>query len=263
MTATRPQQPTAAITVTGGCGTTGSRLVRTLRAAGRTVRAACRHTGFDWARPQTWTPVLAGARAAYVVPPPATSVPPGFWERAAAAGVRRVVLLGAADAALIGDDRLIASQRDLATGGLDWTVLAPEFITEYFPRWATPDPAGGRVLALPLPAWKTYAPVSAVDLAAVAAHLLTDEAGTHLKEVLTIGGPEPLTLDQVAAILSEHAGLGPVQYVPVEPPDRQGPGLHRLADRPDSTGSPDLLRSMGAPALTVADVARAHHPEQR
>ncbi|MGC3003553.1 NmrA family NAD(P)-binding protein, partial [Streptomyces sp. G35A] len=58
-----------ALVVTGATGRTGSRVARAAEAAGFTVRAASRASGFDWADRATWADTLRGAGAAYLVHP--------------------------------------------------------------------------------------------------------------------------------------------------------------------------------------------------
>ena len=57
------------LVVTGASGRTGSRVARAAEAAGMTVRAASRATGFDWRDRSTWERALRGADAAYLAHP--------------------------------------------------------------------------------------------------------------------------------------------------------------------------------------------------
>ncbi|WP_433662118.1 NAD-dependent epimerase/dehydratase family protein [Nocardia sp. CA-128927] len=69
------------ILVTGGTGTTGSRVAAGLEAAGTTVRIASRnpqgdkHIRFDWQDPETYGPALAGVDSIYLLPPVGTTDP--------------------------------------------------------------------------------------------------------------------------------------------------------------------------------------------
>ena len=62
--------------VTGATGKTGRRIVERLTAAGWPVRIGSRSAdpAFDWERPVTWGPALAGATAAYVAFVPAKGI---------------------------------------------------------------------------------------------------------------------------------------------------------------------------------------------
>ena len=55
-----------AVTVLGGTGKTGRRVVRRLAALGHHVRSASRSTGFDWDDTSTWDATVAGADAVYL-----------------------------------------------------------------------------------------------------------------------------------------------------------------------------------------------------
>src|SRR6266481_422774 len=90
------------ILVTGATGKTGRRLVPLLRSKNLIVRAASRRPdteqiAFDWYDATTHDAALAGVQAIYLIPPdfvedPTPVIAP-FLARAAAAGVRRIVLL--------------------------------------------------------------------------------------------------------------------------------------------------------------------------
>ncbi|MGI8779406.1 MAG: SDR family oxidoreductase, partial [Solirubrobacteraceae bacterium] len=93
---------TDTILVIGATGTTGRRLSTRLAARGITVRAAGRQPGdgrtpFDWNRPETHGPALAGVDAVYLIPPSFVEDPTDmtgpFLGRAQQAGVSKVVAL--------------------------------------------------------------------------------------------------------------------------------------------------------------------------
>ncbi len=95
---------TDTILVLGATGKTGRRLLPLLSARGAKVRAASRKPGdghgrtlFDWHQPDTYDPALAGVDSIYLVPPDliedATPIVAPFLDRAAHAGVKRIVLL--------------------------------------------------------------------------------------------------------------------------------------------------------------------------
>jgi uncharacterized protein YbjT (DUF2867 family) len=92
--------------VIGASGTTGSRVVAQLVAAGHGVKAAGRRdtpipgaapVRFDWYDPSTHAAALDGVDRVYLIPPPADSDPVAvmvpFLRQARAAGVHRAVLL--------------------------------------------------------------------------------------------------------------------------------------------------------------------------
>ncbi|MFD7908189.1 NAD(P)H-binding protein [Kitasatospora sp. NPDC059747] len=208
---------TATTLVTGATGTTGSRTVARLLAAGHRVRAASRRATplpgaepvrFDWYEPATFEDALAGADRVYLVPPvgepdPASVMLP-FLRRARAAGVRRAVLLGSS---AVPEGGPAVGEVHRALPGLfeEWAVLRPSWFMQNFTgehlhahsiredgviRTAAGD---GRVGF-----------VDADDIAAVAVHALTDDRAPDGDLVLT--GPEALSYDDVAAIVAEVTG---------------------------------------------------------
>jgi uncharacterized protein YbjT (DUF2867 family) len=127
-----------------------------------------------------------------------------FVEAAVAAGVGHLVytsFAGASDASgfLLGRDHA-ATEEIIRASGLRHTFLRDNFYAEVFPHFADADgvvrgPAGaGRVAA-----------VSRRDVAEVAAVVLADAEG-HVGRTYDLTGPEALTLDAIATILTEVTG---------------------------------------------------------
>ncbi len=224
------------VLVTGGTGTTGSRVVTALRERGVPVRVASRRptneqVRFDWADPGTHACALDGVRAVYLVAPigvadPGPLVAP-FLDRARECDVRRVVLLSSS-AVPEGAPGLGELHRMVRAGVPEPTVLRPSWFMQNFlgdhphARSARADgeivtaTGGGRV-----------AFVDAGDIAAVAAHALAD-AEPHVGDyVLT--GPEALTYAEAAAVLAEVTGR-PVRHRSV--------GVDELAERFVAMGYP-------------------------
>ncbi|MCX5384840.1 NmrA family NAD(P)-binding protein [Streptomyces sp. NBC_00083] len=203
--------------VTGATGTTGSRLAARLTSAGHRVRAASRRAApvagaepvaFDWYDPATHAGALHGANRLYLVPPvgdpdPAAVMLP-FLRLAGAAGVRRAVLLSSS---AISEGGPAAGKVHRALPELieEWAVLRPSWFMQNFTgththarsireegviRTATED---GRIGF-----------VDAHDIAAVALHALTDQQAPDTDLVLT--GPQALSHDDIAAILTEVTG---------------------------------------------------------
>lgn len=209
--------------VTGATGTTGSRTAARLAAAGHLVRAASRHAApvpgarpvaFDWHTPDTHAAALDGVDRIYLVPPPGDPEPAAvilpFLERARRAGVRRAVLLSSS--AIAEGDPVTGAVHQALPGLIEqWAVLRPSWFMQNFTgahphahsvraegvlRSATGD---GRVGF-----------VDAEDIAAVAARALTDEHAPNADLVLT--GPEALSYDDVAALLTEATGRPVVHH---------------------------------------------------
>jgi uncharacterized protein YbjT (DUF2867 family) len=127
-----------------------------------------------------------------------------FVEAAVRAGVRHVLYTSFVNAGkgarfLLGRDHG-ATEDIIRESGLTFTFLRDSFYSEVFPDFADKDgairgPAGeGRVAA-----------VSRRDVAAVASVVLLDPAA-HADRTYELTGPEALTLDEVADVLSDVTG---------------------------------------------------------
>ncbi|MCC3777685.1 NAD(P)H-binding protein [Streptomyces sp. UNOB3_S3] len=211
--------------VIGATGTTGSRTVARLTAAGHAVRAASRKgtpvagaepVRFDWYDPGTHAAALDGADRVHVIPPvgdpdPAAVVLP-FLRRARAAGVRRAVLLSASS---IPEGGPAVGQVHRALPGIfdEWAVLRPSWFMQNFTGdhlHARSIRADGVILTAAGTGRVGF--VDAEDIAAVAVHALTDEHAPDTDLVLT--GPEALSHDDVAAVVTEVTGR-PVVHRPL------------------------------------------------
>ncbi|WP_030680018.1 NmrA family NAD(P)-binding protein [Streptomyces rimosus] len=239
-TATQPP----VVLVIGASGTTGSRVAAQLAALGCEVRAASRRTApaegagratpldsvrratpwdgarrttpqdgirpvrFDWYAPSTHAEALRGADALYLVPPvgdrdPAAVMLP-FLGRARAAGVRRVVLLSSS--AIPRGGPAVGRVHDALPGlFVEWAVLRPSWFMQNF--------TGGHLHARSIRSDGMIATatddgrvgfVDADDIAAVAARALTDPTAPNTDLVLT--GPEALSYDAVAAVITQVTG---------------------------------------------------------
>jgi uncharacterized protein YbjT (DUF2867 family) len=207
----------AAVLVIGATGTTGGRTAARLRAAGHRVRAASRRATplpgtdpvrFDWYDDTTHGDALDGTDRVYLVPPvgdpdPAAVMLP-FLRRARAAGVRRAVLLSSS-AVPEGGPAVGEVHRALPEMFEEWAVLRPSWFMQNF----TGDHAHARSIRehgeiLTAAGDGRVGFVDADDIAAVAAHALTDERSPGTGLVLT--GPEALSYDDVAALVTEVTG---------------------------------------------------------
>jgi NAD(P)H dehydrogenase (quinone) len=127
-----------------------------------------------------------------------------FVDAAAAAGVRHLVytsFCGAAGDAtfLLARDHHVTEQH-VEHSGMTWTFLRDNLYADFFPMLAGDDgvirgPAGdGRVSA-----------VAQDDVAAAATHVLLDP-GAHEGLTYSLTGPESLSLDEAAAIMTRELG---------------------------------------------------------
>nr|WP_127893750.1 NAD(P)H-binding protein [Streptomyces sp. S10(2018)] len=238
--------------VIGATGTTGSRTVARLVAAGHPVRAAGRRAApvpgarpvrFDWYDATTHEAALGGADRVYLVPPvgdtdPAAVMLP-FLRLARAAGVHRAVLLSSS-AVPEGGPAVGQVHRELPGLFDQWAVLRPSWFMQNF----TGDHAHATGIRRDGVFWTAtgsgrVAFVDADDIAAVAVRALTDDRAPNTDLVLT--GPEPLAHDEVAAILTRVGGR-PVVHRALTPQE--------LGARLASVVPPDF-------AVLLADLDRA------
>ncbi|MET7854497.1 NmrA family NAD(P)-binding protein [Streptomyces avermitilis] len=201
------------VLVTGASGRTGSRVAEAARAAGLTVRAASRATGFDWDDRASWAGALAGADAAYLMYPtdvgsPAAAGAVGALAREAVeAGVRRLVLLSSR-----GEERARPTEEALKESGADWTVVRAAWFAQNFSEG--PLVEGLRHGELVFPAGEVREPfIDVRDIADVVATALT--AGErYVGRTLDITGPRLLTFREAVAEISAATG-GTFTYTPV------------------------------------------------
>jgi len=199
-----------AVLVTGATGTTGSRVATRLAARGIAVRPAGRSSAvrFDWYDPGTHAGALAGVDRVYLVPPLLDAEPHivmlPFLELARTAGVRRVVLLS----------------NSLVSAGGPMTGVVHQAVAEMFDEWAVLRPTwfmqnviGRHAQAVGIRAMSAIATsagsgraafVDAGDIAEVAVEALLRAQPVNTDLILT--GPETLSYDDVAAILTEVSG---------------------------------------------------------
>jgi uncharacterized protein YbjT (DUF2867 family) len=204
--------------VIGAAGTTGSRTAARLAAAGHRVKAASRKAApvpgtepvrFDWYDPATHSAALDGADRVYLIPPPGDSDPAAvmlpFLRRARAVGVQRAVLLSSS---AVPEGGPAAGMVHRALPGLfeQWAVLRPSWFMQNF----TGTHAHARSIRADGAIWTACGDgrvgfVDAGDIAAVAVGALIAEQAPNTDLVLT--GPETLSYDAIAAIITEVTGL--------------------------------------------------------
>lgn len=203
--------------VIGATGTTGSRVVSRLVAAGHPVRAAGRQAievggaaavRFDWNDPATFDEALDGVDRLYLIPPlgsrePAAVMLP-FLRRGRAAGLRRVVLLSAS--AIPSGGPAVGQVHQALPGLFDaWAVLRPSWFMQNFTGdhpHAQSIRKDGTLLTATGEGRVGF--VDADDIAAVAVHALTTPQAPNTDLVIT--GPQALSYPDVAAVLTEVTG---------------------------------------------------------
>jgi uncharacterized protein YbjT (DUF2867 family) len=206
------------ILVTGATGTVGSEVVKRLVAAGERPRAFVRDPAKgrglasqveqvvgDLDRPETIAAAMTDVDRVFLATTQSSRQPEwerGLIEAAARAGVRRVVKLSVFNA----DERSslqIARQhrqveRTLEESGLDATILRPVFFMQNLFGMVR-----GRTIATAAEAGRV-AMIDGRDVAAVAAVALVEDG--HAGKTYTLTGPDALTFDDAARILSQRTG---------------------------------------------------------
>jgi uncharacterized protein YbjT (DUF2867 family) len=205
------------ILVTGASGNVGGEVFRQLAAEGAPVRAVARRpdsvalpdgsdkvevVAGDLSQPGSLDVALAGVEAVFLLGGFDTMAE--VLDRAAQAGVRRVVLLtsrsvvgGRPDNAITG--MWMESEAVLERSGLPATVLRPAGFQSNVLRWSDQLREGDVVRA----PWADV-PIAAIDpadIAAVAAAAL--RSGGYEGQALSLSGPEALSARQQLAVVAE------------------------------------------------------------
>jgi len=199
------------VLVLGATGKTGSRVASTLSEQGVSVRTAAR-TGadihFDWDNPATFEGALQGVTGVYLVSPVMRTdfadVVSAFLDQAERAGVRNVTYLSAygVEHAPAGVAHRAVELDLMARGSLAHSIIRPAWFMQNFSETflkpvddeiAVPNGAGAEAF------------VDAEDIASVAAATLA-EPEWHAGGAYAPTGPESLTLDEAAKIISAAAG---------------------------------------------------------
>ncbi|MEU6154834.1 NAD(P)H-binding protein [Actinosynnema sp. NPDC047251] len=193
------------ILVLGATGSTGRRVAGRLAQQGHPVRRASRSgdVRFDWTDRDTWRPTLAGTHAVYLMAPHELPIDPAFVHEAVDQGVRRIVLLSSRGIEEMGDERLLAAERDLKASGADWTIVRADWFDQNFDEGFFRPAVEAGALAVPL-GDTPQAFVDADDIAAVAAVALTTPG--HEGRTYEVTGPRALSFAEAFALIGEAAG---------------------------------------------------------
>jgi uncharacterized protein YbjT (DUF2867 family) len=261
--------------VTGGTGTTGSRIVQRLVARGEPVRVASRGSAcrLDWDDPGTWDAALAGVDRVYLVYAPDLAVPgadetmAAFGRRAAAAGVRRVVLLsGRGEPGAQRAEQAVRAVTDAA--GIDLTVLRCSWFAQNFTEGQFAPALQAGELALPVgDVVEPFLDADDVADAAVAALLEDGHAGRTYE----LTGPRALTfaeaVREVSAAVDRPITFRPVplegfraelagQGVPDDVLDLLAHLFTEVLDGRNSQPTDGVQQLLGRPAGELADHVR-------
>ncbi|GAA2580660.1 NAD(P)H-binding protein [Dactylosporangium fulvum] len=202
--------------VIGATGKTGRRVVQRLAEAGHDVRGVSRRSDppFDWERRETWVPALTGVSAAYVTFVPDLAMPgadatiEALLETAAAAGVRRIVLLSGR-----GEAGAVRCEEVVRRGDLEYSIIRAGWFAQNFSEGHLLEPVLSGIVALP--AGDVAEPfIDVDDVADVAVAALTEDK--HAGCLYEVTGPRLLTFADAAAEIAEASGRD-VAYLPVTP----------------------------------------------
>jgi len=218
--------------ITGSTGRLGGRVARKLADAGRSQRLLVRDPSrapqlagatavqSSYADRKAVTAALDGLRTVLMVSasesPDRMSQHQAFIDAAAAAGLQQVVYISFYGAApdctfTLGRDHF-ATEEYLRASGMGFTFLRDNLYADFFPAMVGEDgvirgpAAQGRVAA-----------VAQDDIADAAVAVLLDPEA-HAGATYSLTGPEALTLDEVAAVLTGAQGR-PVAYQPETVPE--------------------------------------------
>ncbi|MBX2850548.1 MAG: NmrA family NAD(P)-binding protein [Phycisphaeraceae bacterium] len=200
--------------VIGSSGKTGGRIVQRLAKAGRAVRLGSRSANvpFDWHDPSNWPAVLKGVKSVYIpyYPDLAVAEAPGhltqLMEACKAAGVEKAVLLSGR-----GEVNAQKCEQVVRDSGLRYTLLRAGWFNQNFDEGHFLGSVLEGVIALPI--GQSVEPfVDCDDIADVAFAALANEK--HDGELYELTGPELLSMDRVAEILSDAVGHA-VRYMPI------------------------------------------------
>ena len=194
------------ILVIGGTGKTGRRVVEGLNKNGQKVTIASRKSfpAFDWNDPASYAKVLAGMNRAYITYYPDLAVPgakeaiQALTSAAVEAGLEKVVLLSGK-----GEKEAEASERIVASSGLNYTVVRASWFNQNFSESFLLEPIQAGVVALPMA--KALIPfVDANDIAEVVVKALLDDR--YNGRTITVTGPRKLTFEQAISEIAEASG---------------------------------------------------------
>lgn len=241
------------VLVTGGTGKTGRRLADLLRARGVTANVASRHSAggrrFDWHDRATWDVALDGADAVYLVTPPgdAAGLMIDFCGHALSRGCQRFVLLSASllPAGGPGAGQVHAW---LSNNTPAWGVLRPSWFMQNFTEGPHAETIRDEGAIHTASEDGRVGFISADDIAAVAAAMLTSKVAPNRDAILT--GPQAISYDDAAAVLSRRLGKH-IRHIRISVDD--------LAARHRSRG----MVSMGAQILAGMDAFIAQGAEDR
>jgi uncharacterized protein YbjT (DUF2867 family) len=200
--------------VLGGTGKTGRRVAARLRARDLPMRVGSRwgQPPFNWDDQSTWTPLLQGARAAYIPYPDmvtshATKATRAFAELAMDHDVTRLVLLTGR-----GEDEAQRAEREVQDTGAALTVVRCAWFMQIFSEDYLLEPIRAGEVVLPAGDGRLDPFVDADDIADVAVTALTEPG--HAGQVYELTSPRLLSFPEAVAEIAKASGRD-ITFVPV------------------------------------------------
>jgi uncharacterized protein YbjT (DUF2867 family) len=199
------------VLVLGATGKTGSRVASKLSEQGVTVRTAARGGAgihFDWDNPATFEGALQGVTGVYLLSPVMrvdfAGVVSDFLDQAEQAGVQNVTYLSAYGMEHApAEVALRAVELDLESrGSFTHSIIRPAWFMQNFSETFL-KPVDDEIVVPSGTGAEAF--VNAEDIASVAAATLA-EPERHAGRVYAPTGPESLTLDEAARIISAAVG---------------------------------------------------------
>ncbi|MFD8050421.1 SDR family oxidoreductase [Streptomyces chartreusis] len=257
------------IVVTGATGNVGRPLMQALIDAGEEVTgisrhpaevpSGARHMRADLAEPSSLTAALNKAKALFLLLSgdlhASGATPIDIIDRAAASGVRRVVLLSSQGVATrpLAPTRvaLRAVEDALRESGMDWALVRPGGFASNALAWAESVRTQGVVAA---PFGDVGVPVvDPADIAEVAAACLLDDQ--HSGRAYALTGPEIITPRQQAVTIADALGA-PVRFHELTR-DEAKAGMTRFVPAELADDTLDILASPNPAELQISpDVYR-------
>jgi uncharacterized protein YbjT (DUF2867 family) len=268
------------VLVLGATGKTGSRVAGKLSALGVSVRTAARGGAdirFDWNNPATFEGALQGVTGVYLVSPVMrvdfAGVVSDFLDQAERAGVQNVTYLSAYGMEHApAEVALRAVELDLESrGSFAHSIVRPAWFMQNFSETFL-KPVDDEIVVPGGTGAEAF--VNAEDIASVAAATLA-EPERHAGRAYAPTGPESLTLDEAARIISAAAGR-PIVYrdmdraewvgamvrsgVPAEYGEVLRALTETIASGRGSQPNGDVLAATGAAPVSFADFAAKTAP---
>lgn len=257
--------------VTGATGKTGRRVAQRLTDARWPVRAGSRSgtPAFDWEKPETFGPALAGCSAAYIAYVPDLAVEgsleviKAFLDAAQAAGVKKIVLLSGR-----GEPEAVACEDELIGRDFDWTILRCSWFCQNFSEYFfIHGVLAGEVVTPPGLAADPL--VDADDIGQAAFLALTQDG--HSGKLYEMTGPQALTFAEQVAEISRATGRD-IRHVEVSteeyraaleasdmPPEYVNLVMYLFATVLDGRNTPvtdGVQQALGRPPRSFSEFAR-------